>query len=251
MTDWQKMQTAPRGNAPGPDRPLTFLDVLLVCAVASAIILIVFLLLKAMANRGGFDFPVSAALVVLLLLEPIAIFTGIYSILILRRRFAWADFGVRPAALIWIAPAILAALGCLAFAGAVSEVLDRFYKTSMLDEYLSVLAPDGLTLQREILLILIVGGLVPFAEELLFRGVIYGWLRQRRGVVFSVVVSALLFALAHTNVHMALQIFVTGIVLAVLYERSRSVLVSTLAHMTVNTISLLIIFTYAGGPATT
>ena len=161
------------------------------------------------------------------------------------RRFAWADFGFRPADIRWAAPAVLGALGCLAFAGAVTPLFDRYYDTSMLDEYLALFAPGGFTWQRAALLTLIVGGLVPLAEETLFRGVIYAWLRQRCGGALSAVISAGLFALAHANLRMALQIFVTGVVLAVLYERSRSIFVSTLAHMTVNTISLVIIFSYA------
>jgi len=194
----------------------------------------------------NFHLSESAIVVVFLLAEPIAIAAGIYLGLILWRGFSWADFGVRPPALTWIAPAILVALGCLAFAGAVSQILERFYQTSMLDEYREILAPGGLTLPREIVLVVIVGGLVPFTEELLFRGVIYGWLRQRWGTAVSTGASALLFSLAHVNLRMALQIFVVGIVLAILYERSRSIFVSTLTHMTVNTISLILIFVYTG-----
>lgn len=232
-------------NAPGQHRSLGLIDVILVCAVASAIVLTTFLLLAGAATGEDFNLSISLVILILLLVEPVAIFAGIYLVLILRDRITWPELGVRPAALTWVAPAILAALGCLAFAGAVSQIFERFYQTSMLDEYLKVLAPDGLTLGHEIVLLLIVGGLVPFAEELLFRGVIYRWMRQRWGVAGSAVGSALLFALAHSNVRMALQIFVTGIVLAVLYERSRSIFVSTLTHMTVNTISLILIFSFA------
>jgi membrane protease YdiL (CAAX protease family) len=234
-------------DAPGPRRALGFLDVLLACAVTSSLILIPFIaLLGFTARRQGLDGEAaSLATLGLLMLEPVAIIGGVYSVLIAWRRFTWADFGFRPARIRWAAPAVLGALGCLAFAGAVTPLFDRYYDTSMLDEYLALFAPGGFTWQRAALLTVIVGGLVPLAEETLFRGVIYAWLRQRWGTAVSAVISAGLFALAHANLRMALQIFVTGIVLAVLYERSRSIFVSTLAHMTVNTISLVIIFSYA------
>jgi membrane protease YdiL (CAAX protease family) len=234
-------------DALGPRRSLTFLDVLLACAVTSAIVLIsVIALGVVVANGGRFaDMPASLAAVALLTIEPVAIFAGVYFILILRRRFDWADLGLRPMTRSWAAPAVLAALGCLIFSGAVSQVFERFYNTPMLDEYVSLLAPEGTTWQQEVALIVLIGGLVPLAEELLFRGVLYAWLRQRWGVAVSAVVSAGLFALAHGSLRMGLQIFVTGVVLAVLYERSRSILASTLAHMTVNTISMVIIFSYA------
>jgi membrane protease YdiL (CAAX protease family) len=238
----------PESSGPGPRKPLTFLDVLLACAVASAIILIpVFAVLMAIAQRIDFSWAsLSTVTIGLLLLEPVAIFGGVYFVLIMARRFTWAELGLRAMAPYWIGPAVLTALGCLVFAGAVSQVMEQTGGQPMLDEYVAALAPDGVTWQRAAALILIVGGLVPLAEELLFRGVLYAWLRQRWGVPLSTCVSAALFALAHANLRMAAQIFVTGIALAVLYERSRSIFVSTLAHGTVNTISLVIIFYYAG-----
>ena len=249
MTDGQFPGPSLGGDAPGRQQTLGLLDVIMVCAIASAIVLVTLLLMTAPTIRAVFDLPVSVDIFILLLTEPVAIFAGIYLVLILRDRITWPELGVRPAAPTWIAPAILSALGCLVFAGAMSQIFERFYQTSMLDEYLKVLAPDGLTLGHETVLILVVGCVVPFAEELLFRGVIYRWMRQRWGIVGSAIGSAFLFALAHTNVRMALQIFVTGIVLAVLYERSRSIFVSTLTHMTVNTISLILIFAYADATA--
>lgn len=249
MTDGRFHGPSLGGDVASRPQMLGLLDVIMVCAIASAIVLVTFLLMAAPVTRAIFDLPMSVDILIFLLIEPVAIFAGIYLVLILRDRITWPELGVRPAAPTWIAPAILSALGCLAFAGAVSQIFERFYQTSMLDEYLKVLAPDGLTLAHEIVLILVVGGLVPFAEELLFRGIIYRWLRQRWGTVGSAIGSAFLFALAHANVRMALQIFVTGIVLAVLYERSRSIFVSTLTHMTVNTISLILIFAFADATA--
>ena len=89
------------------------------------------------------------------------------------------------------------------------------------------------------------GGLVPAAEELLFRGLFYGWLRGRCGVAASTLISAGLFAPAHVNAQMGLQIFVIGIVLAQLYERSRTVLAPIVAHATINTLSVMAIVAYA------
>lgn len=238
----------PDRGGPGPNRPLTFFDVLLPCAVASTIVLLPIVALVTTAARNpeleGLSMPL--ATMALLLLEPIAIFGGLFFVLILARRFTWADLGLRPVALHWIGPAVLSALGCLAFAGAVSQVLERFGAPPMMQDYVALLAPGGLSWQRAVALVVVVGVLVPLAEEVLFRGVLYAWLRQRWGVATSALVSAGLFALAHGNARMAVQIFVTGIVLAVLYERSRSVLTSALTHMTVNTVSLVIIFSYAG-----
>jgi CAAX protease family protein len=71
--------------------------------------------------------------------------------------------------------------------------------------------------------ILALGGLViPFAEELLFRGVLFGALR-RYGPVLAGLVSATVFGLAHVWPPLVLFAFVVGVVHAWLRERSGSI----------------------------
>lgn len=250
------MSQIPDVPGPGPlpasgsglRQSLTFLDVVLVCALAAAFIMIpIAAFTVASIRHGGFDETVDAnATLAVLFLEAAGIFAAAYLILIVRRGFTWADLGFRPVRLSWTGVAVLAALGCLLFAGAVSQIVERYYQTPLEEEYMATLAPTGLSPLRVALLYLSAGVLVPPAEELLFRGIIYPWLRQYLGVASCVVISAGLFSLAHQNLRLAIQIFIVGIVLALLYERSRSLLVSTVTHMTVNIISLTIIFVYSG-----
>jgi uncharacterized protein len=71
--------------------------------------------------------------------------------------------------------------------------------------------------------------LTPIAEELFFRGVLYGGLR-RYGVVVAVIASALLFGLAH-GINVVLPVAVVlGALNALLYERSGSIYPSMIAH---------------------
>lgn len=238
-------------DALGPRRPLSWLDVVLTCALAAAIILLALLavLLAAARHAGPFSGNAAGAVsIALLLLEPVAIFSGIYFVLIKRRGFEWRDLGLRPLARGWVTTALLAALACLAVAGALAQLTDQFYQSPMINEYARVLMPEGVTVGRALIVIATVGVLVPVAEELLFRGVLYSWLRQRWGMLPCTVISAALFAIAHANFRMALQIFITGVILALLYEYSRSVITPMLTHMAVNTISLAIIFFYAAPP---
>lgn len=75
--------------------------------------------------------------------------------------------------------------------------------------------------------------LVPFGEELLFRGVFYTWLR-RWGLVVAVVVSALVFGLFHVingfNLALLISTIVIGVLTALLYERSGSLWPGMMAH---------------------
>lgn len=84
--------------------------------------------------------------------------------------------------------------------------------------------------------------IVPIGEEVFFRGFVYGGLRQRWGVVAAAVTSALFFAAVHMQVVHGLPIFVLGVLLAVLYERTRSLVPSMVAHGINNTIAVLAIW---------
>ncbi|ANY09505.1 CPBP family intramembrane glutamic endopeptidase [Pseudonocardia sp. HH130630-07] len=81
--------------------------------------------------------------------------------------------------------------------------------------------------------------LVPFAEELLFRGIGYGALR-RYGARVAVPAAAALFALAHgLNIVLAVA-FVLGVVCALLYERSRSIWPAVVTHAVFNASGFLL-----------
>ena len=83
-------------------------------------------------------------------------------------------------------------------------------------------------------LLFAVGGIVsPIAEELVFRGVVYGFFR-RWGVGIALLVSTLLFVVAHgSGVFWAVPL-VGGIVFAVSYEWSRSLVTPVMIHVAGN-----------------
>jgi membrane protease YdiL (CAAX protease family) len=84
-------------------------------------------------------------------------------------------------------------------------------------------------------------GLVAVVEELFFRAVLFGLLRQRMRFAYAAVLSSALFALAH-EMAAWLPVFALGLGLAYLYERRHSLWTNALAHGMVNTISFLLLF---------
>ncbi len=73
--------------------------------------------------------------------------------------------------------------------------------------------------------------LAPVLEELLFRGVLYGTLRLRLGPGAATLVSAGIFALAHGYGAVGFgSVLMSGVLWAVAYERTRSLLPGILAH---------------------
>ncbi len=76
----------------------------------------------------------------------------------------------------------------------------------------------------------LLGVVAPIAEELIFRGFVYGALRRYVPAFAAVGVSAIVFGLMHMNSLALVQIVFIGIVLAVLYERTRSLLPGIVCH---------------------
>lgn len=86
------------------------------------------------------------------------------------------------------------------------------------------------------------GGVVaPFAEEIFFRGLVFGGLAQRLPLAVAAAVSALLFALLH-GIGVLAPIFVLGLGLAYVYHRTGSLWASMVTHSLVNAISLTLLF---------
>ncbi len=80
--------------------------------------------------------------------------------------------------------------------------------------------------------------LVPIGEEVFFRGFIFSTLR-RWGWAWAVTLSSLLFAAVHLQVVHFLPILLLGVVLAVLYQRTGSLVASIAVHGVNNLIAAL------------
>jgi membrane protease YdiL (CAAX protease family) len=89
--------------------------------------------------------------------------------------------------------------------------------------------------------------LAPVAEEIFFRGVAFtAWTREygRRRAYLG---SAVVFALIHLSLPSVLPIFLLGLGLAWVYERTRSLLSAILIHATFNAIGIAIFFLERAG----
>lgn len=92
--------------------------------------------------------------------------------------------------------------------------------------------------------LLIFGGLVgPVTEEVFFRGFFYPALRQKVGRVGAILINAFCFAALHGNLVQLAPLIGLGLILAVLRERTGSVVASTVLHCAHNTLVLCLLFT--------
>ncbi len=91
--------------------------------------------------------------------------------------------------------------------------------------------------------LLVYGGLVaPLIEELFFRGYAYQGFRNRFGVVPGLVLSGVLFALAHLDPWDFIGITIFGVILAVLFHKTGSLVSPMVAHATNNIVVFSLLF---------
>jgi membrane protease YdiL (CAAX protease family) len=88
-------------------------------------------------------------------------------------------------------------------------------------------APDPIVI---LLFYLTIAVMAPICEETVFRGFIYGSLRKRFGAALAVLSSAMIFGLVHFDKGGIMGLIAIGIVLAYLYERTRSLLPCMITH---------------------
>jgi membrane protease YdiL (CAAX protease family) len=111
--------------------------------------------------------------------------------------------------------------------------------TMLVTSNTAALLSGSITAEPMWLMILIVGVIAPFCEEIAFRGYIFSSFRTTGRIFGSAVLSALLFGLMHMNLNQTCYTFAVGIFWALAVEASGSLWTSVLMHMSFNTVEVL------------
>jgi CAAX protease family protein len=136
----------------------------------------------------------------------------------------------------------------------LGEILQRIYTRSVGHP---VEAPDqmpgGLHGPGLVLFVILAVVIAPIVEEFYFRGILYRSLRDPYGVAAGIVGSALLFGLVHYQpgpladaVLLQSVMVVTGVGLAVIYERAGNLVANIAAHMAFNVVGVTLILRARG-----
>ncbi|MFA7328882.1 MAG: type II CAAX endopeptidase family protein, partial [Candidatus Ratteibacteria bacterium] len=134
--------------------------------------------------------------------------------------------------------AYLSIIPILILAGAL---LGLFRKTVLPEQEIYNLLTGLTSLPVSLLFLVIVGLIGPLLEEIIFRGFLFGTLRNSFGPRRSMVYSSLIFAALHHSLAAFLPIFFLAMVLAYLYEKTGSLWPSIVLHMTNNTVATLFV----------
>jgi membrane protease YdiL (CAAX protease family) len=142
---------------------------------------------------------------------------------------AFPALGLRPAN--WKYP-VFGALGTLFLSVAVSQIgIEPQGMKQVIDV---VREPHEL-----ILSLLLLSVLAPIVEELVFRGLLYGWIAGRWGGTPALIVSSLAFAAAHWEPAHIILVLPLGFLFGWLRRRTDSLLPSLFSHIVNNGFALL------------
>jgi membrane protease YdiL (CAAX protease family) len=179
-------------------------------------------------------------------LEAVALAGAIHVAVLTRRHIGWRAFGLEPIDRRRTITSALVGLGCVLLLAVSVASVQYLLGRPVASPQAGVIAPEGFSWWGLLLMVPLGGFAVPMAEELVFRGLVYRWLRVRWGVAPSAALSAVLFGVVHGQLEVGVGAFLVGIVLALAYERSQSLWPPIIIHAVQNSVSIVLMFLSIG-----
>ena len=186
--------------------------------VASGIVAIPFALAGADLDGGGF-------IIVGTVVQDLVMIAAAY--------FVTADLGHPTARTFGLRPFKSSAFGWI-FAALVAYLVLTSIYTVLVDPPSEQL-PSGLESADQNLLVAVATGMLlivvaPLAEEIFFRGFLYQAFRNSFGVLPGALLSALIFGAIHFEFFKLVQLAILGVILALLFEKTRSLWSPIMLH---------------------
>jgi membrane protease YdiL (CAAX protease family)/uncharacterized RDD family membrane protein YckC len=227
---------------PRPRSAWTWTDVLpiLILFAPAALLgeLLVVVTLRATGIGHGQHAAVSLALEVAAYAANLGI---VWLFLGVRRHVHLGDIGLRYVPWRWLAAVLPALAITFVVEGILAEISEALFPPTPATQCQDIQAAYGSALPLALLGVAVVA---PFVEEIVFRGVVFGWLRGRLPLSAAVLISAAIFSAAHLGYlqwSLLLPIFGIGCVLAIIYQYSRSLWPGVAIHSAINTVATLVL----------
>lgn len=227
-----------------PRRLWTWVDMLLIGLSIIALILLGVWVFSVLSQPVPGEQPgiTLGYIVALTSLEVFAILISVYIFGILRNNLHWTDVGFIPSTFRWLAWAAATALIFIPIIGLIALAIQVALGLPTENPQLEFLVPIDISWFGGLVMVILGGLFVPIAEEVLFRGVLYRWMRQFSSPWVAIPVSSALFGLLHGDIAVAGATFVMGIILAWFYERSHSLWPSIVIHAVNNGLKLALLY---------
>jgi membrane protease YdiL (CAAX protease family) len=169
---------------------------------------------------------------------------AIWLVFVRLRGLSFADLGYRVCEHRWAARGVLAGFAVFPAVFGLAIYLRKLFGSESASDLRQYYGGGDFTVFQALALLLYGGFLVPIAEEMVFRGLLFRWIRQRLDFAAAAFISAAIFGAVHTR---PVQIVITGLLgllLAWLYEKSRTLVPAILMHQTYNSLGLMMQFAY-------
>lgn len=225
----------------GVARP-DIIDVLVtvICFLGAGYLTILLAGAFGLANAGTQS---SALLVPLVLASQAAVFLAVFLVVLWNGRgLSLRTLGLGPMPSGWLKRGTLWGLGAIPPAIAVNAVTFVLFGVEQTNPQVEMLAPAGPSLWGFLLVLPLVSVLVPFVEELAFRGVLYGWLRRHLTAGATMTLSAVVFSIAHGIPQLIPALLLVGLLLARLREMEDSLWPCIAMHGVFNAVMTMIMF---------
>ena len=180
-----------------------------------------------------------------LFLQTVTYLVGITALLALvlgRRHAHLGDLGWRMPRLRWIPVALVAAVLSLVVLSYLLDIIQALLPHLQNAQGPEVQQEYGHELNFAIPAVSVVA---PLAEETFFRGFIYSWMRRHLRVPATAILSSCVFAAAHlsygaqSELLIFLPLTLLGVVLALLYEYSGSLVPGVIVHAGFNLVEVI------------
>jgi membrane protease YdiL (CAAX protease family) len=176
---------------------------------------------------------------------------AIWIVFVRRRGLTLAALGYTAPAPVWAVRGVAAAFAALPAAYMLQALLQPVLGTKSAMNLQQYFGGADFTVVHAAAVLLYGGFLVPLAEELLFRGLLFRWLRQRLDFWAAAGISAAAFGIAHQRPDQMVIAGLLGLPMAWLYEKSRSLAPAILMHQTYNSLVLMLTFAVVWLPPAT
>lgn len=242
----------PKQELIGPNHvPWRWYDVLIAALpliLTVALNLVVAILPAGSATKTADDKPFSTQILIANTIVGIVIYGVIlllvWLVTVRKYHVGWSALGLRRVPGLFFALFIPILAGMYVAAGIASVIIVKlFYGGHAVNPQEKDITGGGNFSWLKLVLALITASIAaPIIEELLFRGVLYGWLRTRWSAVGGVILSAAIFSGAHAIPLILASIFIVGMTLAIVYEKTKSTLATMMLHSAFNTIGVVLVF---------
>lgn len=224
-----------------------FIDIMIISVGCGLIFVLSFYLFSRIAfpsdtNVSDRIEPTAIQTLGLAAIEALALLVGVYIFGLQRLHYRWRDIGVKQTNIWWMLAAITISVIVIPLSGIITFLVMIALGVPLENPQLEFIIPEDISIISGIGMLIVGGIVVPIAEEVFFRGVLYKWLSERWGVWIGVIISSMIFGFVHFDIAIGVTAFVLGIILALAYEYSKSLWTSVLIHAVNNSAKIMLIY---------